>query len=170
MSKNSYHLPQQRREATYKRAFRSFSAFLSASLPSIFIVNIPLRHPRNLLPPSNSGLPRSVAFPSAPSLGAVPALCGHGAAGSAAPAVMAMGGKRKKEKNISKPLAQKLYRAFCQSSAIANGKERLRNCCCDAYAVTLRPVMTAAGIIRRLIVILKAMGLKPLAFVSHPLV
>jgi hypothetical protein len=28
----------------------------------------------------------------------VPALCGHGAAGSAAPAVMAMGGKRKKGK------------------------------------------------------------------------
>ena len=100
LSKNSHPLPQQRREATYKRAFRSFSAFLSASLPSIFIVNIPLWHPRNLLPPSNSGLPRSVAFPSAPSLGAVPALCGHGAAGSAAPTVLAMEGKRNTGKKL----------------------------------------------------------------------
>jgi hypothetical protein len=57
IEKNPPPNPQQRREATYKRAFLSFSAFLSASLPSIFIVNIPLWHPKNLLSPPNSGLP-----------------------------------------------------------------------------------------------------------------
>ena len=47
---------------------------------------------------SFSCLPPGSRLLAAPSLGAVPALCGHGAAGSAAPTVMAMGGKRKKEK------------------------------------------------------------------------
>ena len=41
-------------------------------------------------------------------------------------------GRTRKEhgKNISKPLARKSCPVFCQSSAIANGKERLRNCRC----------------------------------------
>ena len=68
--------------------------------------------------------------PSAPRLGAGPALCGHGAAGSTAPTVLAAEREKNTGKNISKPLARKSCPVFCQSSAIANGKARLRNCRC----------------------------------------
>ena len=60
----------------------------------------------------------------------MPAQGGHGAAGSAVPTVMAMEGKRTWGKIFLKSLAQKLYLAFCQSSASANGKALLRNCRC----------------------------------------
>ena len=60
----------------------------------------------------------------------MPALCGHGAAGSAAPAVMAAEREKTREKIGWKPFVQKLYLAFCQSSASAHGKARLRDCRC----------------------------------------